>query len=186
MVQQVVESDCDIKFANDCGASLGRWWHVEEGEILPFIENDGELPTSGNERREADEQQGIDDELKLKCKRSFPWSWSFWWILGALVIFFLWIFWWILVLSAELSRWIFWWTLEILPTYYEWQERLDPEAGDQWVWRWQFRQVTHPLCFILAIVLIEYHGGDLPSAGRSWNWGRRRVLPSRPVRHTSL
>ena len=50
--------------------------------------------------------------------------------------------------------WIFWWFLELLPTYYKWQEKDD---NGQWVWHSQFRQVTHPLFRILAVVLIEYH-----------------------------
>ena len=36
--------------------------------------------------------------------------------------------------------WIFWCFLEVLPTYYEWQV----EKRGEWVWYWQYRQVTHP------------------------------------------
>ena len=44
-------------------------------------------------------------------------------------------------------QWIFWCFLELLPTYYEWQEKRSRDGRDQWVWYWQFRQVTpisHP------------------------------------------
>jgi len=87
-----------------------------------------------------------------------------------------------LTLCKEIFQWIFWWILEGLPTYYEWQEM----RSGQWVWLWQFRQVTHPLFRILAIVLIEYHDGGLPTTGRSWNCARGRVLPGRAEEHNSV
>ena len=37
---------------------------------------------------------------------------------------------------------LFWCALELVPTYYEWQEK----RGQKWVWYSQYRQVTHP-CF---------------------------------------
>ena len=60
---------------------------------------------------------------------------------------------------AGFFRWIGWCFMELLPTYYEWQEKRIKDGEEQWVWCWQFRQVTHPLIHILAIVLIEICDG---------------------------
>ena len=83
-------------------------------------------------------------------------------------------------------RWIGWCFMELLPTYYEWQEKRVKDGEEQWVWCWQFRQVTHALIHILAIVLIEYCDGALRTTGHSWNLGRGRVLPDGAEQHESV
>ena len=123
MVQEVVKSDCGVKFAKDRVELLQRFnIPVEEIQRLPAPVKGIQAPLPEDEQLfdTRDAEVKINDELKLTN--------------------------------------IGWWFLEILvPTYYEWQEKRcgDGQTGEQWVWFWKIRQVTHPLFRILAIVLTE-------------------------------
>jgi len=128
MVQEVVKSNCDVKFAKDIVELLQRL-HIPVEEIQkpdPVEGIQAPLPADEQLFDTRDAEVEIDDELA--CGSFFP-------CIG-------------------------WWFLEVVvPTYYEWQEKPsgDGQTGEQWVWFWTIRQVTHPLFRILAIVLTEYH-----------------------------
>lgn len=117
MVQEIVDSNCGIRFLDDKELLplLQRWNIPPEEAGHPQPEPSPPQPVPPKVPKQPyhthDADATIIDELKPKFEGFF--------------------------------LWIFWCFLEVLPTYYEWQVEKKDKPGE-WVWYWQFRQVTHP------------------------------------------